>query len=69
MERGSAVTAESAHDLGRWDWAYLVECETCGWYNISQDYGWTRHSGVVHTELLKIGHVLKITEPERVERG
>lgn len=48
----------------RWDWAYLVECETCGWYNLSQDYGFTKHSGTVHTEMLKKGHELVTTEPE-----
>lgn len=51
----------------RWDWAYLVECGTCGWYNLSQDYGFTKHSGTVHTEMLKKGHELVTTVPKVVE--
>lgn len=51
----------------RWDWAYLVECKTCGWYNLSQDYEYTKHAGMVHTKMLKIDHRLQSISPERIE--
>lgn len=46
----------------RWGWAYLVECETCNWYNLSQDYEYTRNSARVHKTILTLGHSVRQVE-------
>ena len=35
-----------------------VECATCGWFFEAYDEPWVLRSGVVHTTMLKPGHVL-----------
>lgn len=52
----------------RWDWAWFIECKTCGWSNLSQDYSYTKYAGVVHAEMLKLGHELVSTEPMEVTK-
>lgn len=39
---------------GRW----AVGCVLCGWYNTSNDGNWTWHAGVVHSTMLRPGHVI-----------
>lgn len=51
----------------RWDWAYLVECKLCGWYNISQDYEWTKNAGKAHIYSLAPDHELVSSEPRNVK--
>lgn len=45
-----------------WDWAFVVECETCGWYNISQDYNHTSHARFVHQDVLAPDHFVNHIE-------
>lgn len=69
MDTGECLMSDRNYlENSRWDWAYLVECETCGWYNLSQDRGFTDRAGTVHTTALHPGHYLVENSPVRIER-
>jgi hypothetical protein len=55
---GTRLRSEGFNHPSKWAWT--VECATCPWSQTSQDREWTRHAGVVHTEMLRVGHVLAI---------
>ena len=44
--------------------AVRVECETCGWYCQNRDPSSVRRAGVVHSTMLKPGHVVKEVAPK-----
>lgn len=56
----------SDYNLGRWDWAWLVECETCTWHMLAQDRPYVEHGGYVHVEFLQPGHELINSEARKV---
>jgi len=54
-EGDALITTATGYPLTR------VQCDTCGWFNESGDHSWTKHSAVVHSQMLRPGHATRVT--------